>query len=194
MTYSRPTQMLVDEHTVILSVIDAVEAVAARTTGEFPQEFYEKAFDFFPVFADTCHHAKEEVHLFPLLEARGIPHENGPIGCMLHEHVEGRAHVAAVREALKLTAKGDVRAREVVKREALAYARLLRQHIRKENEILFVVGDQRMTNEDKEHLFQKFQCKKHGPLPPDAHDRYIALAAELRAFAGLPPIEVSVPA
>ncbi len=185
MRYSPPTQMLVDEHEVIVSVLDALEAVAERsTTGDdFPQTFYEQAFDFFPTFADKCHHAKEEDHLFPLLEARGIPRDGGPIGCMLQEHALGREHVAAVRAALERTARGDPAARAIVRREALAYAELLRQHILKENEILFVLADRQMTAQDKQELWQKFQCAEHTAVPPGTHEKYVALAQELCAMA-----------
>jgi hemerythrin-like domain-containing protein len=34
--------------------------------------------EFLSVFADTCHHGKEEDFLFPGLEAAGIPNEGGP--------------------------------------------------------------------------------------------------------------------
>ena len=187
MQYSKPTQILVDEHEVITSVLNAVEAVATRgdARGEFPQEFFEKAFDFFPTFADKCHHAKEETHLFPLLETRGIPRDGGPIGCMLSEHEEGRKHVAAVREALQQTAKGDLAARETARREALAYVALLRQHILKENQILFVIADQQMTAQDKEDLCREFQHAEQHAVSPGTHEKYLALATELCAAAAL---------
>ncbi len=187
MPYSKAMQILVDEHEVILSVLDAVEKVAGQRSGSagFPQEFYERVLDFCASFADKCHHAKEEGHLFPVLEARGIARQGGPVGCMLKEHEEGRAHVAAMRAALPRAAEGDAEAREVVKREALAYAELLRSHIQKENQVLFMLGDQFMTAADKDTLWHKFQCTEHSALPPGAHEKYVALAGELRALAGL---------
>jgi len=181
--YSQPMQILVDEHEVITSVLDATDAVLAREDGELPLEFFEKAFDFFVNFADKCHHAKEEGHLFPLMEARGVPREGGPIGCMLREHEEGRAHVVAVRGALKKAAQGDVAARELIRRETTGYVALLRQHIFKENNVCFPLGDHAMTAEDKERLLQKFQCAAHGPLPPGAHEKYTRLARELTEMA-----------
>ncbi len=183
--YSRPCKVLVEEHEVIISVLDAVERVLQQEDSEFPQAFFEKAFDFFPTFADKCHHAKEEAHLFPLLEARGVPREGGPIGCMLGEHDQGRAHVAAVREALVQTAKGSRGARKTVHAEASAYVALLRQHIQKENTILYPIGDQYMTAEDKEALWQKFQSAEKDVLPAGTHERYVAVAKELRTMVGL---------
>ncbi|MDM8006827.1 MAG: hemerythrin domain-containing protein [Phycisphaerae bacterium] len=183
MDYSKPMQMLVEEHRVILSVLDAVEEVAREDSSraDMPQEFYEKALDFFSTFADRCHHAKEEDLLFPTLEARGIPREYGPIGCMLHEHEQGRSHLAAARNALPAAAQGNALARATLNSEMLAYVELLRQHIQKENEVLFVMGDQRMTQQDKDRLWKQFQCSEHGDLPAGTHEKYVTLAAELSA-------------
>lgn len=186
MTYSKPVQQLVTEHEVITGVLEALEAVAGRNgAGEFPQAFYEQAVDFFATFADQCHHAKEETHLFPMLAACGIPRDGGPVAVMLGEHEEGRAHLGAVRDALKRTAKGDAGARETVRRKALAYADLLRQHIFKENNILFPMGDQFMSPENKELLVQKFHSAEHSLHPAGTHEKYLAIAAKLRATAGL---------
>jgi hemerythrin-like domain-containing protein len=181
MTYSKPLQMLVDDHAVILSVLDAVERVAGGDSapGVFPGQFYTKACDFFATFADRCHHAKEETHLFPLLAQRGVPKEQGPIGCMLSEHEMGRQHVAAIRAALPRAIEGDAAARDTVRSEALAYVELLRQHIMKENQVLFMLAEQRLTPQDKEDLDKRFHCAEHEAVPPGTHEKYLALAEEL---------------
>jgi hemerythrin-like domain-containing protein len=62
---------------------------------------------------------------------------------------------------------------------------MLRQHIFKENQILFVAGDQHTTDEDKEELWRKFQCAEHHHLPAGTHEKYVALARELQRAAGL---------
>ena len=52
------------------------------------------------MFADKCHHGKEEDVLFPELEKAGIARQGGPIGVMLHEHVSGREFIRRMSEAL----------------------------------------------------------------------------------------------
>ena len=37
-------------------------------------------------YVDRCHNQKEERHLFPRLEAKGMPRHGGPLGVMLQEH------------------------------------------------------------------------------------------------------------
>jgi len=48
--------------------------------------------------ADKCHHGKEEVHLFPFLEKRGVPARGCPMGALLHEHEQGRTLVTQLAQ------------------------------------------------------------------------------------------------
>ncbi len=58
-------------------------------------ELIEMLRDFIRNFVDTCHHTKEEKHLCPMLESRGMSHDSGPIAVMLLEHTEGRRMLSA---------------------------------------------------------------------------------------------------
>lgn len=188
MQYSKPCQVLVDEHDVIISVVEAVEAMLGKADDHgFDREFFERVCDFFATFADACHHSKEEVYLFPMLEKRGITRQYGPIGCMLHDHDEGRSYIRAARDALRSIEEGDQSACEVVKLSLNRFCELLRRHIQKENRVLFVVGDQAMSDADKDLLAQEFNSAQHGTLPPGTHDKYTLLAGELRKVVGLGP-------
>jgi hemerythrin-like domain-containing protein len=130
---STPTEILRDEHAVILRALDAVEAAAARLEqGQPPPESWWTAMiAWLRAFADRTHHAKEERALFPAMVKAGIPSEGGPIGVMLAEHVEGRALIEGLAEP-------DPGRRA---RSARAYVALLRAHIAKENEVLFPLAD-----------------------------------------------------
>lgn len=187
MKYSPAIQVLVDEHDTILGALEALETMARRAHARpFPQSFYEQALDFFPTFADKFHHTKEEGRLFPALTARGIPADGGPIACMLHDHEAGRTHLSKVRTSLCAAANGNARAKGQVRRAALAYVALLRHHIYKENEILFVMGEQVLTTTDKNKLRRSFGSTGRAVLPLRSHQKYLALARELRTTAGLP--------
>ncbi|MHC4547400.1 MAG: hemerythrin domain-containing protein [Planctomycetota bacterium] len=169
---SDPIQTLMDEHRTIEKVLDALEAAAGK---EVPFPFYERAIDFLSSYADRCHHAKEEDRLFPLMEQRGIPRQMGPIGVMCDEHVLGRGHIQRMRE---LVASED---RDGLRQESLAYVALLRQHIQKEDNVLFVMARDIMSADDVQRLEQEFaeQTAAH------CDARYPALAEELRAEAGV---------
>ena len=91
----KPTEILSGEHRVIEQVLTCLERIAEQCAaeGRLDRTSAEQALEFFRNFADRCHHGKEEVHLFPALEAKGFPRDGGPTGVMLHEHDQGRAHV-----------------------------------------------------------------------------------------------------
>jgi len=166
-----PIDTLMAEHRIIEKVLEALELAAER---EMPVSFYERALDFLAAFADGCHHAKEEERLFPVLERHGIPREMGPIGVMCDEHVLGRAHVGKMREQLRLGR------RDALCRESLEYAALLRQHIRKEDEVLFAMARQVMAPDDVRRLAGSFDAADGDGRP---RDRYGAVAEALLAEA-----------
>jgi hemerythrin-like domain-containing protein len=72
-----PSAILVlrKEHDAILKMLSAMEEAARRIESGKPvaPETLESLLEFFRLFADRCHHGKEEDLLFPLLESRGLP-------------------------------------------------------------------------------------------------------------------------
>ena len=133
----KATALLREEHEIILRALRVLEALAARagSGAAVPDGAIDSVLQFLSEFADAHHHGKEEGILFPAMEEAGFPHDGGPVGVMLHEHEQGRALIAALREAARP-------ADAVFAQAARAYAALLRQHIEKENHILFRMADQ----------------------------------------------------
>jgi hemerythrin-like domain-containing protein len=162
---------LMSEHRIIERVLEALELAAKR---DLPASFYERALEFISSFADKCHHGKEEERLFPVLERNGVPREGGPIGVMCEEHVEGRDHVRRMREFLRLGKLDGLR------RESLEYAALLRQHIRKEDDVLFVMARHVLRPEEARRLARDFD-EVDGAARP--REKYGVVADELLAEA-----------
>jgi len=175
----KATELLVHEHEVIGKVLDGAEAEAQRLrrTGEVRRERLGKMVDFWKNFVDRCHHTKEEKHLFPALEERGVPGESGPIAVMLQEHEEGRQAVRALAEALQ--AKTPGRAAQVLAERLEAYVGLLRPHIEKENNVLFPLADRVLSAGDQEKLLRAFEKVEAEEMGEGTHERYHQLAHEL---------------
>lgn len=160
----RPCAVLKAEHQVILRVLDVLETLVDRPGGLETTSLAE-CVEFFQLFADACHHAKEEDLLFPVLEERGMPRDGGPIGVMLYEHRVARSLVARMRQALDGIAAGDTEASNDLRDAARDYLELLRQHIFKEDHVLFQAGDDLMTETDQTSLGAKFcdvGCREFG--------------------------------
>ncbi|MFO0972104.1 MAG: hemerythrin domain-containing protein [Phycisphaerae bacterium] len=177
-------RVLMDEHRVIERVLDAVERMVEADAVDAP--FLTQAIDFFRNFADGCHHFKEERALFPALERQGVPRDGGPIGCMLHEHDQGRAYIRAMNESLSAAAAGDAAARRAVHAAARGYIDMLRQHIQKEDHVLFVMAEQVLPASEQAAMLRTFEQVETAPDAVGKHERYVALADRLENWSFAP--------
>jgi hemerythrin-like domain-containing protein len=152
------TQILREEHETILGMIGSLEVVAHRLeAGEaIPVEILNNFTEFFVLFADRSHHGKEEDLLFPAMESKGVPRVGGPLGCMLAEHDEGRGYVRVMKEDAAGCAQDEGTARNRWTNAARGYATLLRNHIWKENEILFQIAERILCSEEQADLSRQF--------------------------------------
>lgn len=137
------TRALVDEHKLILRMIALLEKNAQRTAaGDYSNwQFYLDGVDFIRNYADRFHHAKEEDVLFAALVTNGMPRENSPVAAMLMEHDQGRAYVRAMESAALEARKGVAGQEAAIAENGLAYAALLRDHIAKEDDILYPLAE-----------------------------------------------------
>lgn len=137
------TQVMVDEHKLILRMITLVENnTTLLEAGKFRNwQFYLDAVDFIRNYADRFHHAKEEDVLFTALVKNGMPEKQSPIEAMQMEHDQGRDHVRAMEEAAQKALNGESGQPSIIAEHAKGYAALLRGHIEKENEILYPLAE-----------------------------------------------------
>ena len=177
----RPTDILIKEHDAILVMLNILEKVCLRLdVGERVEETdLENIVEFFKVFADKCHHGKEETILFPPLEEYGIPNEGGPIGVMLSEHVMGRDNVKEMSNSINDYKEGKEYSSKVFVGYARKYIALLTEHIDKENNILFVMADKRIPEERQQSLLIDFERVEEEKIGPGVHEKYHKLLDEL---------------
>jgi hemerythrin-like domain-containing protein len=181
------TAILRKEHDAILKMLNASERAARRINSgeEVEAETLEGLIEFFRLFADQCHHGKEEDLLFPLLESRGLPRHGGPTGVMLHEHEQGRALIRQMVESVEALKGGARTGAARWAQAASGYIDLLRSHIDKENNILFVMAENMLTREEQQQLAAEFDRVEIEKMGAGTHERLHAkmekLIAELAA-------------
>lgn len=179
----RASDVLKNEHRAVERVLGVLERAADRLdAGEtVPVEVFDGSLDFLRNFADKCHHGKEETALFPAMAKAGVPVERGPIGVMLAEHDEGRRYIRAMAEALEGYRRGDEAAKVALTGSARGYATLLAEHIRKEDSILFPMGDRVLSEAAQQELVAEFDRIEAEHIGPGVHERYHAMIDELDA-------------
>jgi hemerythrin-like domain-containing protein len=171
----KPIQDLIAEHEAVkltLRILDKICDNIEQTGMISHPEHLNQLIEFFSVFVDKCHHGKEEELLFPALEASGIPRERGPIGVMLAEHRQGRDHIQKMKAAMSQYNEGDRNAAAELVKNARGYIALLRQHIDKENNVLFPMGDNRLSEKKKAELWEGFETIETQKIGTGRHEAF----------------------
>lgn len=146
-------QDLNKEHEAVLYVLKILEEMMVNKSEdkESKRQYYNEVIYFLKTFVDKCHHGKEENFLFEELTANGVLIDNAPISVMLKEHTQGRDYISKMSEHL------DANNIDMFVGDASEYIDLLRSHIEKENNVLFVLADKILSEETQEKLFEKFE-------------------------------------
>ncbi len=141
-----PTDLLRKEHDRVLETLDKLGKDLKNKGIELLKEdiaILEKEFD---------RHSlnKEEKALFPEIE-KFIPRNGGPTGIMVMEHKEVVGLIRKFKENIK--AKNFEKLNEIGNN----IFSILRPHIDKENNILFVMADMHLDNIQKKAIMEKFK-------------------------------------
>lgn len=180
----KATDILMQEHRVIEQLLDCLEENACRLDDgkDIPAEFFIAAADFVAGFADGSHHRKEEDILFPAMTERDMPADSGPVAVMLHEHEEGRRFTAGFRAAAEQMRDGDTVAAMDVVRNVLDYVNLLREHIMKENNVLFPMAEQLLGADKMQVVTEAFEVIAAEDSDSGNSAKYQRLLEEIKGF------------
>jgi hemerythrin-like domain-containing protein len=110
---------------------------------------------------------------------KGIPKEGGPIGVMLEEHEIGRSAVREMSEGISLMEKGEVAGRERFVNGAVKYTELLKDHIYKEDHILYEMARTVFDSNDMDKLAEAFDRVEREDIGEGVHEKYLDIARYL---------------
>jgi len=162
----KATQDLRKEHDIILHVRYITDEIISTVTEDVKiMHFGNELVYFLKTFGDKCHHGKEENYLFKELENQGVPNEGGPIGVMLKEHQEGRIYIDLMNKAVEAEDAANF------KINASNYSNLLRNHIEKENNVLFVTADEILDDSKQDEIFEKFEQHEENVIGHSVHEK-----------------------
>lgn len=179
------TQVMVEEHKLILRMIALVEKnTELLEQGKFRDwQFYLDAVSFIRNYADRFHHAKEEDVLFKALVANGMPRENSPVAAMMMAHDQGRDFVRGMEEAAQLAKEGEPGQVSRIAENARGYARLLRDHIDKEDNILYPLAE-KVLPEDVRPAMQEGYRQAEASAAEGLEEHYRRLVENYEARLG----------
>jgi hemerythrin-like domain-containing protein len=158
------TAELRHEHEVILRALAVVERAGERLAAGRPvdETALAELVQVCRTFADKCHHGKEEDTLFPILQEKGL---GSTLAVFLEEHEEGRRYL----KTLEGTAPPAERAAA-----ARRYVGLLRDHIDRENGVLFPMADDVLSPEEHAELARRYAKVEARVVGPGVHEQLLA--------------------
>lgn len=153
------TRVLRNEHNALSKCLSFTESVAAQIRrGEVVQaEVLGQAVECFRVFMDGCLLAKEENFLFQMLERKGMSRRSGPLGLMLTQHATGRKLLKQMAGTAAEGEAGISGARNRWATAALDFVNLMRDHIKEEEEFLFMMADNFLQPGENSELAAEFE-------------------------------------
>ena len=190
----RPTEMLMVEHRAIKQVLSCLGEMVRQTgkSGSLNRPMAEKVIDFIRNFADTCHHGKEETHLFRMMEARGFSPYQGPTAVMRQEHDFGRDCVKQMVASVDGATAGEKASVKKFVDNATLFADMLLSHIEKEDTRIYPMANNTFSDDDQEELMAAFhEVEKN--LAPGTHEKYLQIADELADFYGVSKADHNAP-
>lgn len=178
----KPTEELKKEHQAIKLMLRIMSGVAGQLEAGLGVDLKDlnDILEFLRIFADRCHHGKEEELLFSALESAGVPRDRGPIGVMLSEHQSGRVLIKDMDEALSAMARGEERGGLNFARQARAYIELLTAHIDKEDNILYPLAETRLNQKILKKLNEGFERIENEVVGPGRHQEFHKLLEKLK--------------
>ncbi len=176
-------EVLTRDHEITEQVFATMERLLATPDGPEPG-VVGKLLQYLRDYVDRCHNMKEETHLFPLLERRGLPRTSGPVAVMLAEHEAARALIARMEPLAAAYAGGDRSTLAALRAAFGEYAALCKDHYWKENDVLFPMAMKALSEADAAAVLKGIE-QLEASLGPDTRARYHAMAAGIITSGGL---------
>src|SRR5579859_1393867 len=148
------TELLIGEHKTILRAVDVLGAMANRAeeTHEMDRDDIRAILEVLNLFADELHQGKEEGALFPVFTEACEKSVLDSVRHMLFEHDQDRSLMEGMHDALERANITDFA------QHARRLCDILRNHIRKEDTILFEMIDQTLNADQDEKVVTRFKA------------------------------------
>jgi hemerythrin-like domain-containing protein len=174
----QPIGPLMKEHRLIEKLITfmSVELERIRQERQVEIDVLEKILDFIKIYADKCHHGKEEEILFRRLDKKPLsPEHRKTLQELLSEHKYARGVVNNLQQAKTRYNEGNVDAipsiMEAMDELAIFYPR----HIEKEDKHFFIPVMSYFSAQEQDKMLNDFWEFDQGLI----HDKYRLLIKEL---------------
>ena len=176
------TQELKNDHRVIQQVVAGMSAVAELLDSgkQVDPSVLADLVQFLRVFADQCHHEKEEQYLFPLLATKANGSARRELESLEREHRAAKQLVGQLAKVAAVYLHNPAALRYRVIDLLQQLVELYPAHIWKEDFLLFPLAQQNLTSAEQRNLEEEFENVER-EVGEDVHAAFEMLAKKLEA-------------
>ncbi len=173
-------QELKNDHRVIQQVVAGMSAVAELLDSgkQVDPSVLADLVQFLRVFADQCHHEKEEQHLFPLLATKANVSTRRELESLERAHRSAKQLVGQLAEVASIYVHNPAAVRYRIIDLLQQLAELYPAHIWKEDFLLFPLAQQTLSTTEQQGLQEKFEDVER-EVGEDVHAGFEMLAKKL---------------
>jgi len=175
-------ELLVSEHKNIKRMLRVIKEVSYRIYEHASVDLndFDLMIDFIKNYADKHHHKKEENILFDEMGKHlGEAIVDGPLLAMFSEHDLGRMYISNLEEAVRAVKNGNERKNIDIISNARAYADLLERHIAKEDDTIYVFGENKLSDESLKFVEDEMMKVESEAKKINLQKKYIELLEKL---------------
>lgn len=173
--FMKAVSVLIQEHNIIKKMIELLKMLSQNPDKlkKVSVSFYDSVIDFFHVYADLCHHGKEEKGLFERLKEKGILKEINDLMCQLIEE-----HKIARQLMHELDNMKNTKDYKKISDHFLKIVNLYTQHIEKENRNFFRPAFEYFSEEETKMIVDEFINVDRKMI----HEKYFQIVEDLNVM------------
>jgi hemerythrin-like domain-containing protein len=179
-------EKLIDEHRLISRMVNVLTVLHKRleSGSDADVNVLTDVIDFFRMFVDKNHHAKEEDALFPTLERRAVNPAECTIQSLKNEHEQSRILTTTLSDATGQYKNGDPKAKSKISATIRSSIDLFSDHVWRENILLFPTAEKALQEAELDEVTRSYyEIEKR--LGTDFLSKYELLVDALEKTTGV---------
>ena len=154
-----PTENLINEHKEINELLNILSKISDKIKSKdvFYTNDVEEIVDYLILLINKSHHGKEDGVFYPELMQSGISKEIAPLSIINYEHTLSRRYLKEIVSCVVNCKIGNDFSGEMLAESITNYVVVIKNHIKREEEIVFPMAEKLLSVDKKNEIAKKFE-------------------------------------
>jgi len=169
-----PTENLINEHKKINELLDIMSKIALKIKSKdvfYPNDV-EEVVKYLINIIENSHHGKEDDVFYPELISSGIPKETAPLSIVNYEHLISVNYLKDISSCVVNCKIGNDFSGELLADSLTNYVIAIKNHIQREEEIVFPIANEVFSIEKQNEILQRFEVIEQKYISNSFNDQF----------------------